>query len=75
MTQFLQELRSEVDKLEERVKELDDAGSAQVPIKSCEISLSSHFSILPQIGEVKSGATGIAEFCPKREIERYQERK
>ena len=31
------------------------------------------FLNLPQTGEVKSGATGIAEFCPKREIERYQE--
>ena len=75
MTQCLQELRAEVQKLEQKVKELDEAGSAQVPIKSCKISIFSHLSILPQIGEVKSGATGIAEFCPKREIERYQERK
>ena len=54
------------------MKELEEAGSAQVQIKFCEISFSSYFSIPPQIGEVKSGAAGIAEFCAKREIERYQ---
>ena len=45
MTQCLhQELRAEVEKLEEKVKQLDEAGSAQVPIKSCELSLISQSS-------------------------------
>ena len=74
MIQCLQELRTEIKKLEEKVKELDEAGSAQVPIAYFSL-LSSHFTILSQIGEVESGATGISEFCPKREVERYQERK
>ena len=41
MTQCIQELRAEVKKLEEKVKELDEAGSAQVPIASFSL-LSSH---------------------------------